>query len=95
MKAFVKTSLLFLIMCGALQLTSADTLSSDMATSTCCFNDTSKIPLKRITSYFWTSTICPLKFVVFVTIKKKQFCAKPENAWVKRAIKYIDKNSAN
>ncbi|XP_016123017.1 C-C motif chemokine 2 [Sinocyclocheilus grahami] len=95
MKTFMKTSLLFLMLCCALQLTSADTMSNDMANSICCFNETSKIPLNRLESYFWTSRICPLKYTVFVTIMKKQFCGNPENAWVKRAMKHIDKKSAS
>uniref|UniRef100_A0A8C2Q302 Chemokine interleukin-8-like domain-containing protein n=1 Tax=Cyprinus carpio TaxID=7962 RepID=A0A8C2Q302_CYPCA len=95
MKTFMKTSLLFLMLCCALQLTSAGTMSDELANSVCCFNESSRIPLKVLESYFWTSSICPLKFIVFVTIKNKQFCGNPKSAWVKRAMKHIDKKSAS
>ncbi|XP_052454077.1 C-C motif chemokine 22 [Carassius gibelio] len=95
MKTFMKISSLFLTLYCVLQLTSAGTMSVDLANSICCFNETSRIPLKQLQSYFWTSSICPLKHVVFVTIKKKQFCANPASAWVKRAIEHVDNNQAS
>ncbi|KAF4094963.1 hypothetical protein G5714_024041 [Onychostoma macrolepis] len=65
MKTFMKTSSLFLMLCGALQLTSANPLAGEMANSRCCINEINvRIPLKRLESYYWTSSSCPLKHIV-------------------------------
>ncbi|XP_016366884.1 eotaxin-like [Sinocyclocheilus rhinocerous] len=107
MKTFVKTSSLFLMLCCALQLnTSAGTKAIVSVNSICCFNEINvRIPLKRLESYFWTSSSCPFKHIVFVTvpdskkqkkeeIQKNLFCMDPEYKWVQRAINYLDKKHA-
>ncbi|XP_058623802.1 eotaxin-like [Onychostoma macrolepis] len=100
MKTFMKTASLFLMLCCALQInTSACTKAIMSVNSICCFNEINvRIPLKRLESYFWTSSSCPLKHIVFVTvpdskkqkkeeIQKNLFCMDPEYKWVQRAIK--------
>uniref|UniRef100_A0A673JS50 Eotaxin-like n=2 Tax=Sinocyclocheilus rhinocerous TaxID=307959 RepID=A0A673JS50_9TELE len=100
----MKTSLLFLTLCCALQLnnvTSDGSIASESANSICCFNARNiRIPLQRLENYYWTSDICPLRHIVFVTAPedpstpKKQFCMDPENKWVQRTINYLDKKHA-
>uniref|UniRef100_A0A673JX12 Eotaxin-like n=1 Tax=Sinocyclocheilus rhinocerous TaxID=307959 RepID=A0A673JX12_9TELE len=98
MKTFVKTSSLFLMLCCALQL---NTSAGDV-NSICCFNEINvRIPLKRLESYFWTSSSCPFKHiyllhihVVLMLLSKNLFCMDPEYKWVQRAINYLDKKHA-
>uniref|UniRef100_A0A671SX39 Chemokine interleukin-8-like domain-containing protein n=1 Tax=Sinocyclocheilus anshuiensis TaxID=1608454 RepID=A0A671SX39_9TELE len=71
------------------------TAEHDLANSICCFNETSKIPLKqmplkRLESYFWTSSSCPFKHIKKEEIQKNLFCMDPDYKWVQRAIKYLD-----
>ncbi|KAL1247347.1 hypothetical protein QQF64_022723 [Cirrhinus molitorella] len=101
MKTFMKTSLLCLMLCCALQLTtSAGPFAIESAESICCFNTTKiRIPLKRLESYFWTGSSCPLKNIVLVTsppdsTTRKLFCTDPKEKWVQRAITYLDKKHA-
>ncbi|XP_016358947.1 C-C motif chemokine 22-like isoform X1 [Sinocyclocheilus anshuiensis] len=99
---FMKTSLLFLTLCCALQFNTSDgSTASDIENSICCFNPRNiRIPLQRLEYYYWTSDICPLRHIVFVTAPedpstpKKQFCMDPENKWVQRAINHLDKKHA-
>uniref|UniRef100_A0A671KW03 Chemokine interleukin-8-like domain-containing protein n=1 Tax=Sinocyclocheilus anshuiensis TaxID=1608454 RepID=A0A671KW03_9TELE len=70
--------------------------------SICCFNEINiRIPLKRLESYFWTSSSCPFKHiyllhihVVLMLLSKNLFCMDPEYKWVQRAINYLDKKHA-
>ncbi|RXN21898.1 C-C motif chemokine 13-like protein [Labeo rohita] len=107
MKTFMKTSLVFLMLCCALQLnTSAGIRAVMSVNSICCFKEINiRIPLKRLVSYLWTSNSCPFKHIVFVTapdpkkkmkekIRKNLFCMDPEYKWVRRAINYLDKKRA-
>ncbi|XP_050958030.1 uncharacterized protein LOC127159183 [Labeo rohita] len=99
MKTFMKT-LVFLMLCCALQLsTSTGPSANDIANSICCFNKINyRIPLKRLKSYFWTGSSCPLTHIVLVTVPRdsttqKQFCTDPKEKWVQRAINYLDKKN--
>uniref|UniRef100_A0A8C1VF76 Chemokine interleukin-8-like domain-containing protein n=1 Tax=Cyprinus carpio TaxID=7962 RepID=A0A8C1VF76_CYPCA len=102
MKTFMKTSLLFLTLCCALQVnTLVGPAGIESANSKCCFDVKNiKIPLQRLEYYYRTSDICPLRHIVFVTAPedprtpKKQFCMDPDYKWVQRAIKYLDKKHA-
>ncbi|XDV53145.1 hypothetical protein PO909_021727 [Leuciscus waleckii] len=91
MMTVLKTSLLLLLLCCAVQLTSAGTLAEDVANSICCFNVTNiRIPKKQLESYIWTSSSCPLRHIVFVTVRKRQFCMNPENRWAKLYLNHIE-----
>ncbi|KAL1247346.1 hypothetical protein QQF64_022722 [Cirrhinus molitorella] len=96
MKTFMKTSLLFLMLCCALQLsTSAGPFANESAETICCFNTTKvRITLQGLESFFWTGSGCPLKNIVFVSSTRKQFCTDSKEKWVQRAITYLDKKHA-
>ncbi|XP_067292694.1 C-C motif chemokine 22-like [Pseudorasbora parva] len=92
MMTILKISLLFLMLCCAMQLTSAGPLASEAANSKCCSKEISfKIPRRALESYYWTSSSCPLRHIVFVTIHKKHHCVKPDNKWAQLYINHIDK----
>ncbi|XP_056308134.1 C-C motif chemokine 8-like [Danio aesculapii] len=95
MKIIMKTALLFAVLCCALLPQSSDgqPLSGDASISVCCFGkgSNSRIPLNRLESYYWTSSICPFRHIVLVTTAKRHFCMNPENEWVKKSMKAIDK----
>ncbi|XP_073799042.1 C-C motif chemokine 22-like [Danio rerio] len=89
MKIIMKTALLFAVLCCALLPQPSDGQeSADAANSMCCFGKGSniKIPLRRLEYFYWTSSRCPLKHVVFVTIAKKHLCMNPDNEWVQKVI---------
>uniref|UniRef100_A0AAR2IQE8 C-C motif chemokine n=1 Tax=Pygocentrus nattereri TaxID=42514 RepID=A0AAR2IQE8_PYGNA len=65
--------------------------SGEYRNSDCCFKLIKiKIPLPRITSYWWTSSSCLKKAVVFQTVKAK-FCVDPTASWVDGHLKTLDK----
>ncbi|XP_053313700.1 C-C motif chemokine 3-like [Spea bombifrons] len=65
---------------------------TDTPTS-CCYSYSSKVPSNRIASYFNTSTLCSKPAVVFLTIKNNAVCANPQEQWVTKIVKILDKRS--
>ncbi len=52
-------------------------------TTPCCFSYTRRaLPRTHVQEYFYTSSQCSMPAVVFVTRKKRQVCANPEDTWV-------------
>nr|BAF98269.1 chemokine CCL-CUc [Danio rerio] len=89
MKIIMKTALLFAVLCCSLLPQSSDGQESiDAVNSICCFGEgsNSRIPPKRVEYYYWTSSRCPLKHVVFVTQAKGHLCMNPDNKWVQKVI---------
>uniref|UniRef100_A0A8C1J5W7 Chemokine interleukin-8-like domain-containing protein n=1 Tax=Cyprinus carpio TaxID=7962 RepID=A0A8C1J5W7_CYPCA len=68
-------------------------ISIDSAPSKCCGEEFSnvKIPVKLVTSYYWTSSMCDRRAIVFQTIAGREFCVDPETPWVKSHIAKVDK----
>ncbi|XP_026058722.1 C-C motif chemokine 22-like [Carassius auratus] len=85
--------LLFVIFCS-LQMTSSANLANEVANSECCgeFSNV-KVPVKLVTSYYWTSSICPIRAIVLQTIAGRKFCIDPETPWVKSHIETVDKRT--
>ncbi|XP_047658502.1 C-C motif chemokine 18-like [Tachysurus fulvidraco] len=81
-------ALLFLMSLCSLQLVFSAQTSLD--TMLCCEGtSTMKIPVKNIVRYWWTSSDCPSKAIVFETFNKKtnvekKFCLDPTAAWVSK-----------
>ncbi|XP_066515048.1 uncharacterized protein [Hoplias malabaricus] len=48
------------------------------------------IPIKRLVSYFKTSSTCAMRAVVFYTTKGLSRCVNPELKWVKKRITILD-----
>ncbi|XP_056308019.1 C-C motif chemokine 22-like [Danio aesculapii] len=94
MKIIMKTALLFAVLCCALLPQSSDgQMASGIAKQICCpgVGSYSKIPLKRLEYYYWTSSICPFHQVVFVTKAERHLCRNSDDEWVKKTMKAIDK----
>ncbi|XP_004584187.1 C-C motif chemokine 17 [Ochotona princeps] len=51
------------------------------------------IPLRKLVSWYKTSTECPKKAIVFVTAQEKLICSDPTNGHVKKAIRYLSKTT--
>ncbi|KAL1247343.1 hypothetical protein QQF64_022719 [Cirrhinus molitorella] len=53
----------------------------------CCFNFIGfPIPAKNIVSALKTGTHCPVEGIVVTTIKGLEFCVKPDEPWIKKAM---------
>ncbi|XP_004870724.1 C-C motif chemokine 23-like [Heterocephalus glaber] len=62
----------------------------------CCFSYTSqRIRCTLMEDYFETSGGCPKPGVIFITKKKQQVCADPENSSVQKCITILKANSKN
>ncbi|XP_016375254.1 C-C motif chemokine 13-like [Sinocyclocheilus rhinocerous] len=83
--------LLFLMLFCSVQMTSSAAIHLAAAHSKCCgeFTDV-KIPLKQVTSYYWTSSNCPRRAIVFQTKAGKEFCVDPESTWVSGHVAKVD-----
>ncbi|XP_073688281.1 monocyte chemotactic protein 1B-like [Garra rufa] len=86
-------SVLFLVILCSVQMTSA-TEAVKSAQSECCVEFSKvKIPVKLVTSYYWTSSKCPRRAIVFKTIAGKKFCVDPETPWVSGHVDKVDKRT--
>ncbi|XP_049646446.1 C-C motif chemokine 5 [Suncus etruscus] len=71
--------------------TSASPYASD--TTPCCFGYINRsLPQAHVREYFYTSSKCSLPAVVFVTRRKRQVCANPEDKWVRKYINSMEMN---
>ncbi|XP_077605842.1 C-C motif chemokine 5 [Crocuta crocuta] len=70
---------------------SASPYASD--TTPCCFAYLSHpLPLRHLQEYFYTSSKCSMPAVVFVTRRKRQVCANPQEKWVRDHINSLEMN---
>ncbi|XP_055983606.1 C-C motif chemokine 5 [Sorex fumeus] len=62
-------------------------------TTPCCFSYIGRsVPRAHIQEYFYTSSKCSMPAVVFITRKKRQVCANPEDRWVRKYINSMEMN---
>ncbi|XP_059392332.1 C-C motif chemokine 2-like isoform X2 [Carassius carassius] len=86
--------LLFLVIFCSVQMTSSSNLANEVANSNCCGEFSKvKIPVNKVVSYYWTSSICARRAIVFKTISGREFCIDPKTAWVKSHIDQVDKRT--
>ncbi|XP_052453621.1 C-C motif chemokine 2 isoform X5 [Carassius gibelio] len=86
--------LLFLVIFSSLLMTSSANLAIEVANSKCCERFSKvKIPVNKVVSYCWTSSICPIRAIVFKTIVGKEFCIDPKTDWVKSHVDKVDKRT--
>ncbi|XP_051740187.1 monocyte chemotactic protein 1B [Ctenopharyngodon idella] len=86
-------SLLLLLLFCSIQLTSSGPIALE-ALPTCCFEfSDSKIPLKRVVSYYRTSSSCPTQAIVFRTVIGREICVHPTTPWVKDHIAEVNKRT--
>ncbi|GAA6078193.1 C-C motif chemokine 4-like isoform X4 [Tachysurus ichikawai] len=79
-------ALLFLLSLCSLHLVFSAPISLDYNTVCCEGTTTIRIPERNIVTYWWTSSNCPIKAIVFETPIRK-FCLNPETAWVNKYLK--------
>ncbi|KAK7117410.1 hypothetical protein R3I94_022849 [Phoxinus phoxinus] len=86
--------LLVLVLFCSVPMTSSAPLAFNVAN--CCmeFNNV-KIPVKRVTSYYWTSSECPRRAIVFQTIAGREFCVDPETTWVNGHVDKVNKRTTS
>uniref|UniRef100_A0A8C1ZMA4 Chemokine interleukin-8-like domain-containing protein n=1 Tax=Cyprinus carpio TaxID=7962 RepID=A0A8C1ZMA4_CYPCA len=87
--------LLFLMIFCSVQMTSSYVIPIDAAPSKCCGEEFTvvKIPVKQVTSYFWTSSNFCVFSIRFQTIAGREFCVDPETPWVNGHIAKVDKRT--
>ncbi|XP_048015293.1 monocyte chemotactic protein 1B-like [Megalobrama amblycephala] len=86
--------LLVLVIFCSLQMTSSAPLAADV--SNCCMEFTDvKIPVKQVKSYYWTSSNCPRRAVVFQMISGKEFCVDPETTWLSGHVAKVDQRTTS
>ncbi|GAA6078195.1 regakine-1-like [Tachysurus ichikawai] len=84
-------ALLFLLSLCSLHLVFSAPMGLD--NTLCCESTTKmKIPERNIVTYWWTSSNCPIKAIVFETFNKiknikKKICVDPTAAWVSNYLK--------
>ncbi|XP_026057603.1 C-C motif chemokine 13-like [Carassius auratus] len=84
--------LLFLVICSV-QVTSNAPSAIDAQTNCCLEFSNVKIPVKRVVSFYWTSSSCPRRAIVFKTKAEKDFCVNPETSWVSSHVDIVDKRT--
>ncbi|KAL7872197.1 hypothetical protein SRHO_G00071800 [Serrasalmus rhombeus] len=60
----------------------------------CCFKEnylTSPLPQRRAMRFETTSPSCTDPGIIFHTVAQKQICANPSDKWVKRLMKFLQK----
>ncbi|XP_067292501.1 C-C motif chemokine 22-like [Pseudorasbora parva] len=86
--------LLVLVLFCSLPMTSGATDAIIAAQSMCCREFTTvKVPVKLVKSYYWTSSSCAIRAIVFQTIKGREHCVDPEATWVNGHVAKVDKRT--
>ncbi|KAF7707724.1 hypothetical protein HF521_018942 [Silurus meridionalis] len=87
------TALLFVLSLCSLHLVFSGPVSFEYKNHCCSKTSNTKIPLNNIVTYRRTSSSCPMKAIVFETIKGKQLCVDPSVSWVKSHMKAVDRRN--
>ncbi|XP_059392327.1 monocyte chemotactic protein 1B-like isoform X2 [Carassius carassius] len=87
--------LLFLVIFCSVQMTSSANPAIEATNSNCCGEFSKvKVPVNKVVSYYWTSSICARRAIVFKTIAGREFCINPETSWVRSHVDIVDKRTA-
>ncbi|XP_059569662.1 fractalkine isoform X2 [Alligator mississippiensis] len=62
--------------------------------ATMCKGFTKELPLRLLKSYKKTDPSCPKSVIIFSTKKSREFCANPEESWVKVRVTELDRKNA-
>ncbi|XP_077066012.1 C-C motif chemokine 13-like [Siphateles boraxobius] len=88
--------LLALVLFCSVLMTSSALSAIELARSKCCMDFSNvKIPVRLVKSYSWTSSICPIRAIVFQTFKGREFCVDPETTWVNGHVDKVDKRTTS
>ncbi|XP_076878379.1 monocyte chemotactic protein 1B-like [Brachyhypopomus gauderio] len=82
------SALLFVLLLWSLQLVSS--VPSGYIADCCSKLTDVMIPLKKVVSYRYTHSNCPIKAIVFETVSGKQFCVSPDAVWVSSRVTAVD-----
>ncbi|XP_067292760.1 monocyte chemotactic protein 1B-like [Pseudorasbora parva] len=86
--------LLVLVLFCSLPMTSGATDAINAANARCCGGLTTvKVPVKLVKSFYWTSTSCPRRAIVFQMNSGREICVNPEATWVKGHVAKVDKRT--
>ncbi|KAK7117408.1 hypothetical protein R3I94_022847 [Phoxinus phoxinus] len=86
--------LLVLVLFCSVPMTSSATSAIEAGQSKCCMEFSKvKIPVKVVKSYYWTSSSCARRAIVFQTIAGKEICVDPETTWVNGHVAKVDKKT--
>ncbi|XP_072488427.1 C-C motif chemokine 22 isoform X2 [Notamacropus eugenii] len=89
---FQATLLVALILGTSLPFTQAGPYGVNMESSVCCRNFVQfPLPLKVLTTFYYTSKNCRKRGVILKTVKKLEICADPQKVWVQRALATLKK----
>nr|XP_012807188.1 C-C motif chemokine 17 [Jaculus jaculus] len=47
------------------------------------------IPIRKLVTWYRTSTECPRDAIVFITVQGRAICSDPKDKFVKKAIKHL------
>ncbi|KAK7121680.1 hypothetical protein R3I93_022686 [Phoxinus phoxinus] len=84
--------LLVLVLFCSVPMTSSAPLAGNVGN--CCMEFSKvKIPVKVVKSYYWTSSACPRRAIVFQTIAGKEICVDRETTWVNGHVAKVDKRT--
>ncbi|XP_007946206.1 C-C motif chemokine 22 [Orycteropus afer afer] len=73
-----------------LQGTEAGPYGANVEDSICCRDYIRHpLPLRVVKYFFWTSDSCRKPGVVLLTLKDREICADPRQAWVKRFLQKL------
>ncbi|XP_047444584.1 monocyte chemotactic protein 1B-like isoform X2 [Mugil cephalus] len=80
-------------LCFSTWMSLVHTVSAHGPPSDCCLQwSRTKLHPKQIKNYTIQSEgVCPIKAVVFLTVRGKRVCSNPETPWVKKAILKVDR----
>ncbi|KAK7121683.1 hypothetical protein R3I93_022689 [Phoxinus phoxinus] len=88
--------LLVLVLFCSVPMTSSATNAIEAGQSKCCMEFSKvKIPVKLVKSYYWTSSSCARRAIVFQTIAGRKFCVDPETTWVNGHVDKVNKRTTS
>ncbi|XP_067292761.1 regakine-1-like [Pseudorasbora parva] len=86
--------LLVVVLFCSLPMTSGATDAIIAAQSMCCgVFTTVKVPVKLVKSYYWTSSSCAIRAIVFQMNSGREICVNPEATWVNGHVAKVDKRT--
>uniref|UniRef100_A0A673JS60 Monocyte chemotactic protein 1B-like n=1 Tax=Sinocyclocheilus rhinocerous TaxID=307959 RepID=A0A673JS60_9TELE len=72
---------LFLVLFCSVQMTSSAPHAIGAQSNCCVEFKNVRIPIKQVVSYYWTSSNCAKRAIVFKTVVGREICVDPETTW--------------
>ncbi|XP_016366927.1 monocyte chemotactic protein 1B-like [Sinocyclocheilus rhinocerous] len=84
---------LFLVLFCSVQMTSSAPHAIGAQSNCCVEFKNVRIPIKQVVSYYWTSSNCAKRAIVFKTVVGREICVDPETTWVNHHVDKVDKKT--